>query len=142
MISIEYLNPKNIRKKSVYQPPAAITSTFRGRNDEFIAERARLCKISVEEWLRRDNIVATLARTCPYVVGDTFYPAFEDWYKSHGKCIIEGKVISYLEIDKTDEWPIDDTPFIISGRSFEKNTKFVCRTDFLSKNLPEFAKNA
>jgi hypothetical protein len=143
MITKKYLNPKNKDKyKPIHYPVTTTTPKYHSHAKGYIAERAKSLGITAAEWERRDKVVSDMAQSCPYKVGDTFYPMAEDWYKSHGKCIVEGKVISYLEIDKTDEWPKDDEPFIIAARSFEKGTKFICQPRFLSRELPEYSKYA
>lgn len=148
MISAYYPQPNKYKPRVKYQgnhhtsansPIYPITAPS-GYSVGFIESEAKKLNITPYEWSRRNTIVQDLSRACPFRAGDTFYPCNKEGYEMYGKCYVQHKAITYMDISR-DNWPSDDLPWIITAKSLIKDADgkeriFLAVTSYLSKDAP------
>lgn len=84
------------------------------------------------ESARREELVKKLYRECPYRPGDTVIPKYISDRKKYGEKIIVMSIVdSYAKFGKDETWPSNDTPYLVTAKSYDKDTIFLCTTDFL-----------
>jgi len=77
-------------------------------------QQAQRKKISVEEFVRRNNIVLQEAGKCNFATGQVVYPCFLDKYEDYGACKILGIANSYADMNEAaDSWPSTDLPMVV-----------------------------
>jgi hypothetical protein len=126
------------RPAKVYQPAAMFGGEVMPWYSEREKYQAKMRGITPSEYIRREDIVKELFKTCPYGAGDIVYPTNEKDYKKYGAVKVLGICASYMMIDKDEVWPKNDNPMIITFQpvSNPKNTMF-CTVNFLSKSVPK-----
>lgn len=83
---------------------------------------------------RREAIVRDLWLKCPYKPGDTVMPSTEANCKKYGEKIIVLSIVdTYAKFGKDEVWPANDCPMLVTAKSHEKDSTFICTTDFLVK---------
>ena len=87
----------------------------------YLEHQATQRGISVDEFLRRDNLVREAAQHINYYVGATVYPHTKKEYDSKGKCRILSIARTYKDLGKDYEWE-DKKPLFIVGAAAEKTS--------------------
>lgn len=125
MISQYYPHPDNVQEESVYNPSAIIAIKAKGHD------------INVNEWYRRDAIIRELYKNCPYAIGDVCIPVDPKGIVKYGEVKVQEIMKSYMEVQKGDEWPKNDNPFVVTAVPLNKETHgtsiFLCTTNYLQK---------
>jgi len=112
-----YLNNNNIHYPNTHRTPLAVVQPSGTSDTSYLAMskfRAEKCGITTGEWQRRDEIVKDLISKCSFRIGDTCYPPSKEEYEKMGKCLIVGRILSYIEIDHNNDWPPNDNPMLLS----------------------------
>jgi hypothetical protein len=117
MIIEFYPNP-NKPAPSVYVVPALGPTAGYGKHyDEYYAKKRG---VTVEEFIRRDNIVRDKAKEITYHINASRYPFKWEEYEKKGKCRILRIDKTYAEYDH--DWPEDgDGPLFLVEAMSEKN---------------------
>jgi hypothetical protein len=88
--------------------------------------------ITPEEVVRRDLIVRQAAMQCQWKAGEVLQAKAAESRKKYGRLTVRGYIRSYLDVHKTDKWPEDDIPLIVTCSS-ELEGEIVCTADFLCR---------
>ena len=80
----------------------------------FEINQAQARGITPEEFVRRNNIVQTLASRVALRPGDTAYPDSKAGYQKYGACMVIGVCRSYKDFAFDDNWPENDCPYVIT----------------------------
>jgi hypothetical protein len=89
--------------------------------------------ISVEEFVRRDNIVKELAKAVEVELYGHGFPKNKKEYDSVGEVIVTGICKTYADFSRSEEWK-DDNPMIVSFYPVKnKNKSYFCTANYLTK---------
>lgn len=120
MITQSYPSKKSIATTSYYTPTEHAQSMIR--------------KISPEVYRTRDNQIATLARECPWKVGDIVSPSTEKDIKQYGYVKVIGILSSYKDMAIATEWPVGNNPLILTISICKRpNEILFCTTNWLEE---------
>lgn len=101
------------------------------------AIQARIRKITVEEYVRRDKIIRNEWNACPFKIGDTVYPKSQKDYIDYGPVEITAMLQSYKDTSIEDEWPKNDNPFILTIKPLKGDQSLVfCTANWVVKTNP------
>ena len=78
---------------------------------------------------RREGIVHTLVKNCPYKEGD-------DVISIKGESVQVIRICKeYIHMGKDEVWPPTDNPFLVTAKYADKNTIFNCTINYLEKRV-------
>ncbi len=101
---------------SKYTPPAA--------NDEVGA--------LFKQAKTRDARIKALVKNLSYVEGEYVSPLTQAGRDKWGEQVVVEKICdSYAKMGKDEEWPANNTPFLITAWSDKENTRFFCTPGYL-----------
>jgi len=105
---------------------------------EYAQAHAR--KITVAEFVRRDDLVKKLSTECPLQTGDTAYPANKKGYEEYGAVIVVGITRSYKDFANDTTWPKNDNPMIVTFAPMnDRKSHVFCTSNYLVKKNPHMA---
>ena len=88
----------------------------------------------IGEAKRRDDIIKQMFKNCPYKEGDIVKPYSAAGIKQYGDDVIVEKICdTYAKMGKSEEWPKDDCPMIVTAWSNKTSSRFFCTVGYLEK---------
>lgn len=149
---IEHYPALKPKKKWTYEPPAKtgaglpatidtkkIVDAIITEPNEFYVKQAAKQKCTVEEWLRRDNIVRDMYKKCTYKPGDKMWPNTLAKCAQYGEVVVDNICYTYAQMEE-DSWPKngEDNPLIVLAHTQdERNYCFFCTVNFLQPHKPK-----
>lgn len=98
--------------------------------------QAKARGIEPAEFVRRNNIIKTLAEKVRFKPGDTCFPETKAGYTKYGACMIVGVCRGYKDFAFDAEWPENDFPMIVTFTPLnDRKSHIHCTWNYLvSKN--------
>jgi hypothetical protein len=93
--------------------------------------RAGKMNITVEEFVRRKDIVREQWRACNLHIGDLVFPKSTDDVSKYGKLRVVGVMGTYFDFPLDEPWPANDNPLIVHVEGVDKLESMNCTTNWL-----------
>lgn len=127
MIKQSYLSKESLNKKSWQLP-------WSGPFDGGVTAKANKMGISVDEFNRRNNIVRAEWTECKLREYCHYYPLDTEEKEAYGLCTVKKIYRSYWDFEKSDNWPKDDKPMIITIECEKLEGLVLCTNNWLCPN--------
>lgn len=89
--------------------------------------------LHMREITRRENIIAELIRTMPYIKGSVCVAAKAEDEEKLGDILVVDVAKQYADLGKDYKWPQNDNPMLVTGKSLKDESVFFCTINYLKK---------